>query len=164
MKAVFTRLFALDLAFQVLNVQILLDLSFILLTLKLCHLFRIFVLFAREIILELFVGSSSLLNLLGQNTLLVFELLVSIRLVHLFFDDAREIENGQVPLHLFNGLFGGLDELSFMLTHLQLVTFHGWLLLQLAAQLLSAVLKLLRNFLFKSNEIRLANTCEQLAI
>ena len=46
MKAVFTGLFALDLAFQVLNVQILLDLSFILLTLKLCHLFRIFVLFA----------------------------------------------------------------------------------------------------------------------
>lgn len=114
--------------------------------------------------MELFVGSSSLLDLLGQNTLLVFELLVSIRLVHLIFDDAREIENGQVLLHLFNGLFGGLDELSFMLAHLQLVTFDSWLLLQLAAQLLSAVLKLLRNFLFKSNQVRLANTGDRLAI
>ena len=51
-----------------------------------------------------------------------------------------------------------------MLAHLQLVTLDSRLFLQLAAQLLSAVLKLLRNFLFKSNQVKLANTGERLAI
>ena len=114
--------------------------------------------------MELFVGSSSLLDLLGQNSLLVFELLVSIRLVHLILDDAREIENGQVSLHLFNRLLRRLDELSFVLAHLQLVTLDSRLFLQLAAQLLSAFLEILRDFLFKSNQVKLANTGERLAI
>ena len=146
-QTVFARLLALNLALQVLNVQIFLHLRFVLLALQLSHLLRVFVLFAREVILKLFISCSRLLNLLSKHAFLVFELLVSIRLVHLVFDDAREIENSQVILHFFDRLLGSLDQLGLMLAHLQLVAFDGRLLLQLSAQLLSAVLELLRNSL-----------------
>ena len=87
---VFTRLVALDSPLQVLNVQVLLDLGLVFLSLELCHLFSVLILLAREVILEFLVLGSGLLDVLGQHALFFLQTLVAMRFSNLLADAPSE--------------------------------------------------------------------------
>ena len=65
-KTIFARLLALNLALQVLDVEVFLNLSLVLLTLKLSHLLGVLILLAREVVLQLLVVRSRLLDISSQ--------------------------------------------------------------------------------------------------
>jgi len=64
-ETVLARLLALNLTFQVLNMQVLLDLSLVLLALQLRHLLVVLLLLAREVVLQLLVLGRGLLDILS---------------------------------------------------------------------------------------------------
>jgi hypothetical protein len=65
-QTIFARLLALNLALQVLDVEVFLNLSLVLLTLKLSHLLGVLILLAREVVLQLLVVRSRLLDISSQ--------------------------------------------------------------------------------------------------
>lgn len=137
----------LQLTLQVLNVQILLNLRLVLLTLQLGHFFAVFVLLTREVILHVLVVLGRQFNLLRKVFLLQLEFLVLVRLVNLLSDIPRERGKSQVCLHLVVDGDDRLDQVVLVLAHLLLVRLDGWLFLQLTAELLRTVLKFLGDVL-----------------
>ena len=137
----------LQLTLQVLNVQILLNLRLVLLTLQLGHFFAVFVLLTREVILHVLVVLGRQLNLLREVFLLQLEFLVLVRLVNLLSDISRERGKSQICLHLFVDGDDRLDKVVLVLANLLLVRLYGWLFLQLTAELLRTVLKFLSDVL-----------------
>lgn len=154
---VLARLLALNLTFKVLNMEVLLNLSFILLTLQLGHLLSVILLLTRKVILELFVLLGRCVDFLSQLTLLLFKSLILSQLLALLVDVFREVGISKFAHHFLNHILRGLDELSFVLPDFSLIMLNCRLLLQLTAQLFSAVLKLLGDTLH--TEISVTNEC-----
>ena len=120
-EAILAGLGALDLALEVLNVKVLLNLSLILLSLQLGHLLRVFVLLARETVLHRFVLLGCIVDVGRELLLLLLEVLVAIRVSDLLLNLLRESHEGQVLLHFLAHGFNSLDQVSFVLPHLVLV-------------------------------------------
>ena len=120
-EAILAGLGALDLALEVLNVKVLLNLSLILLSLQLGHLLRVFVLLARETVLHRFVLLGCIVDVGRKLLLLLLEVLVAIRVSDLLLNLLRESHEGQVLLHFLAHGFNSLDQVSFVLPHLVLV-------------------------------------------
>ena len=137
----------LQLTLQVLNVQILLNLRLVLLTLQLSHFFAVFILLAREVILHVLVVLGRQLNLLREVFLLQLEFLVLVRLVNLLSDISRERGKSQICLHLFVDGDDRLDQVVLVLAHLLLVRLNRRLFLQLTAKFPCTVLQVLSDAL-----------------
>jgi hypothetical protein len=148
-QTVLTGLCALDLALQILDVQVFLDLSLVLLPLQLLHLLRVLVLLTSEFILHILVLSRRLVNVSGQLLLLLLESLVATRLLNLFFDDFLEVHKGQIRLHFICHGRDCLDESSLVIAHLVLILLNSWFLFKLTAQVHGTFLESIGNILRK---------------
>ena len=139
-QAVFAGLLALNAPLKVLDVQVFLHLGLVLLLFQLGHLLGVLVLLSGEIVLQLLVLGGLLLNLLSQLALFISEAVVPFSVSLVLSNQSREGREAQVARHLLLDHCASLDEVCLVLEHLLLVALDGWLLLQLATQLLSAVL------------------------
>ena len=151
-EAVFAGLLALNAPLEVLDVQILFNLSLVLLLLELGHLLGVFVLFPGEIVLQLLVLGGLLLDFLSKLALFISEAVVLFRIGLVLSDQSGKGGKAQVTLHLLLDHGSGLDESFLVVLHLFLVTLYSRLLLQLATQLLSAVLQVFGHSLHTSNQ------------
>ena len=83
--------------------------------------------------MQLLVLIGGFLNFGCTFALLLLKLLEAIRLGGRFLDDAREVYEKEVCLHLFDHLLGSLNQLFFLIFYLLLVALDSRLFLQLAA-------------------------------
>lgn len=151
---VLARLLALNLPLQVLDVQVLLNLSLILLTLELGHFLNVIFLLTLIVVLKLLLGGGRLLDIRGQSTLLFLQEIILLKLVTLIVDEAGEVGVRQVAHHFFDDLISRLDQRLLMPFNLLLVALNGWFLLQLSAQLFRAILELFGDALDRIRVIR----------
>ena len=122
--------------------QVLFHLGFVLLALELLHLLSVLILLAREVVLEPLVFSGRGLNVLCQIALLLFQEFILTKLITLIVDNAAEARKIVLAHHFLDHIVRGLDERLLMSLNLLLVVLYSRLLLQLFAQLFSAILKL----------------------
>ena len=122
--------------------QVFFNLGFVLLALELLHLLSILILLAREVVLEPLVFSGRGLNALCQIALLLFQEFILTKLITLIVDNAAEARKIVLAHHFLDHIVRGLDERLLMSLNLLLVVLDSRLLLQLSAQLFSAILKL----------------------
>lgn len=101
--------------------QVLLNLSLILLPLQLCHLLAVLVLLTREIVLHLLVVFRRIFDVGGQLLFLLFEFIVLMRLVNLLLDISLESCKYEICLHLFDYSKGCLEQVILVLAHLLLI-------------------------------------------
>ena len=147
MKAVFAGLGSLKLALEILNVQVFLDLSLVLLPLQLSHLLAVLVLLARELVLHILVVPGRLLDVSRQLLLLFLEAFVLVRLFNLISNVAFKGREHQLSFHLFTHRGHSLNQVIFVLANLLLVRLYSGLFLQLSAELLCTVFELRCNVL-----------------
>lgn len=114
--------------------------SFVLLLLELGHLLGVFVLFTREVVLQLLVLGGFLLDFLSKLALFISEAVVLLRIGLVISNQSLKGGKTQVILHLLLDHGGVFDKVFLVNLHLFLVALNSWLLLQLAAQFLSAIL------------------------
>lgn len=149
METVFTRLSTLKLPFKILDVQVLLNLSLILLSFQLSHFFTVFILLPSEIILHVLVCFGRAFNLTGQLLFLVLKFIVPVRIINLLLDGSLKCCKCEICFHLFGDGKDCLDQVIFVLSHLLLIRLYSRFFLQLSTEFLRAILKLRSDALIK---------------